>query len=62
MTKITVHKKNKLNLDKGSAQNYICEMVNQLREIADLAGLDHEATLLQATSIAISIKKEASKY
>lgn len=62
MSKIDIQKKNKLNLDQDSAQNYISEMVNQLREIADLAGLDHEATLLQATSIAISIKKRVFKY
>ena len=37
-----------------SAKDYIADMVSQLHEIAEIAGLQHEATLLFATSLAIS--------
>ena len=54
MNKVKVEKKNQLNIDASSARNYIGDMVFQLYEIADLAGLDHEARLLHATNLAIT--------
>ena len=56
-----MQKKNRLDIDEVSARNYISDMVSQLYEIADLAGLDREATLLQATSLAISTDRRRSK-
>jgi len=61
MTKVDVKQKNKLDIDPESAQNYIKDMVLQLYDIANLAGLDHTATLLHATSLAITTKDRLSK-
>ena len=54
MAKIDIEQRRKIDIDAASAKNYIADMVSQLHEIAELAGLQHEATLLHATSLAIS--------
>ena len=54
MAKVDVEQKRKIDIDSESAKNYIADMVSQLHEIAAAAGLEHEATLLYATSLAIS--------
>ena len=54
MAKVDVEQKTKLDIDPVSAKNYIADMVSQLHEIAQCAGLEHEAVLLYATSLAIS--------
>ena len=61
MNKVKIKKKNQLSIDVSSAQNYIGDMVYQLYEIADLAGLEHEAHLLHATSLAITSNKNTAK-
>ena len=61
MNKVKIQKKNKLNIEEGAARNYIGDMVYQLYEIADLAGLEHEAHLLHATSLAITSNKNTAK-
>ena len=61
MNKVEIEKKNQLNIDEASARNYIGDMVFQLYEIADMAGLDHEARLLHATNLAITAHRSLSK-
>jgi len=61
MNKVEIKKKNQLNIDESSAKNYIGDMVYQLYEIADMAGLDHEARLLYATNLAITSHKGQPK-
>lgn len=61
MTHVEIKQKNKLDIDAESAQNYITDMISQLYEIANLAGLDHTATLLHATSLAITTRERISK-
>ena len=54
MAKVGIEQRNRIDIDAASAKNYIADMVSQLHEIAEIAGLQHEATLLYATSLAIS--------
>ena len=54
MAKVQVETKSKIDIDENNARNYIADMLSQLHEIAMLAGLKHEATLLRAASLAIS--------
>lgn len=60
MAKVDVEQTYKLDIDPISAKNYIADMVSQLHEIAQCAGLEHEAILLHATSLAISKDRVAS--
>lgn len=61
MTQVKIKQKNRLDIDSESAQNYITDMISQLYDIANLAGLDHTATLLHATRLAITTKDRISK-
>jgi hypothetical protein len=61
MNHVEVKPTNRLDIDPVSAQNYITDMVSQLYDIANLAGLDHTATLLHATSMAISTRERIAK-
>ncbi len=61
MTRVDIKQKNRLDIDPESAQSYIKDMVLQLYDIANLAGLDHTATLLHATSLAITTKDRIAK-
>jgi len=61
MTHVEIKQKNRLDIDAESAQNYITDMISQLYDIANLAGLDHTATLLHATSMAITTKERIAK-
>ena len=61
MAKVDVEQRSRIDIDAESAKNYIADMVSQLYEIAAAAGLEHEATLLYATSLAISKDRLMSK-
>lgn len=61
MTKVKIKPTNRLEIDKASAYNYITDMVFQLYEISDLAGLDREARLLHAVSLALSTEHRIYK-
>jgi len=61
MTRVDIKQKNRLDIDPESAQSYITDMVSQLYDIANLAGLEHTATLLHATSLAITTRERISK-
>jgi len=61
MVNVEIKQKNRLDIDAESAQNYITDMISQLYDIANLAGLDHTATLLHATNMAIATKERIAK-
>jgi len=61
MTRVDIKQKNRLDIDPESVQSYITDMVSQLYDIANLAGLEHTATLLHATSLAITTRERISK-